>query len=97
MSPPALNGQYPAFPDNLPILPLARLSYAKLLSNDAVESEKLFQAAKDQGFFLPDLSDTPDGETTLRDVEATFGIGKSFFELGLEEKKKFQLDYNNIG
>ena len=86
---------YPAFPDNVPVLPLARLSYAKLLSND--ESKKLFKASTDHGFFLLDLNDTPDGERLLKDVEKTFSIGKSFFASDLEEKKKFQIDTNNIG
>ena len=90
-------GRYPAFPDNVPVLPLARLSYAKLLSNDGVEAEKLFKASTDHGFFLLDLSDHPDGEGLLKDVEAAFDIGKSFFALDLEEKKKFQIDTNNIG
>lgn len=97
MSPSAFGFRYPAFPDNVPILPLPRLSYAKLLSNDHVESGKLFKASKDHGFLLLDLNEALDGERLLKDVETAFGIGKSFFELPLEEKKAFQMDSNNVG
>lgn len=90
-------GRIPAFPDHVPVLPLARLSYAKLLSNDGGESENLFKASTHHGFFLLDLHGTPDGEGLLKDVETAFEIGKSFFAMDLEEKKKFKIDSNNIG
>lgn len=97
MAPSVLSDHYPAFPDDVPILPLSRLSYAKLLSNDAVEFEKLFKASQDHGFFLLDLHDTPDGVGVLKNVDTAFKLGKSFFDLDLEEKKKVRLDAHNIG
>ncbi|MCJ1249981.1 hypothetical protein MMC30_007207 [Trapelia coarctata] len=87
----------PPFPDNIPTAPLLRLSLAKLLAKpeDGEESQRLFQASKELGFFYLDLRDTALGEGVLRDVDALFGVGRELFELEREEKQKY--DFSGEG
>ena len=93
----SLFNQYPPFPEDVPVISLPRLSYAKLLSLDAAESNALFRASLDHGFFLINLTDTSEGESLLKDVETAFAIGRSFFDLALEEKSKIPSNPSNVG
>ena len=97
MPTPSFFNRYPPFPNDLLELPLRRLSYKKLRESDPSESLELFKASIDHGFFLLDLSDGPDGTQLLSDIEAVFDIGRSFFDLDLEEKIKFKVNSGNIG
>ncbi|TKA67463.1 hypothetical protein B0A55_09518 [Friedmanniomyces simplex] len=49
----------PPFLDNVPTAPLLRLKLAKLLSHDAEEEERLWQACRELGFFYLDLRSGP--------------------------------------
>ena len=89
--------EYPPFPDDVPIIPLPRLSYAELLSNTESERRTLFESSTNHGFFLLDLNGTTEGEALLADVKVAFEIGRSFFSLDLEEKKEFKVNSNNVG
>ncbi|MCJ1434327.1 hypothetical protein MMC27_003694 [Xylographa pallens] len=97
MPTPAFFEMHPPFPDDIPVLPLPRLSYAKLLSDCSAESQALYKASTEQGFFLLDLSDTPEGPGLLADIETVFGIGRAFFDLDLDEKKKYKANSGNVG
>lgn len=66
-----------------------RLSLAKLLSDDTTESRRLFEAAKELGFFYLDLRGVGVGEGILADVDGLFGVGRRVFELDVRVKEGF--------
>lgn len=88
---------FPAFPDDVEVLDLPRLSHANLLSDKASDSLALFNASTDHGFFLLDLSDTAEGRDLLADLDKAFETGRTFFNQDLEEKKKFVVNASNVG
>ena len=57
----------------------------KLLDDDEQESESLFQACKDLGFFYLDLRDCSLGQSMLNDAEELFGVGEKLFDEGLDQ------------
>ena len=65
--PPVLSYEdLPPFPDNVPLVPLYRVSLDKLLANDEDEHARLFEACKTLGFFYLELGDSEYGRA-LRD------------------------------
>lgn len=91
--------ELPAFPADIPVADIPRLSLAKLLADDARESDALFNASKEHGFFLLDLSDAPEGQKVLADVDNAFSIGRVYFNRPFEEKQKDSMNgkKGNIG
>lgn len=87
----------PPFPEDLPIAQLPRISVAALVKGDAVESEKLFDACCDQGFFLLDLTTDDSGRNLLDDVERAFEAGEQFFAQDLEVKSEFKFNSGSTG
>ncbi len=83
-----INGQ-PPFPDSVPTCDLSKLSYARLLENDLAESDRLFEACKETGFFLLDLRRTTEGESLLRDAGGVLQVGRQFSALEIAEKSKY--------
>ena len=79
----------PPFPDDVPTVPLLRLSLKKLYDEDQDESRRLFQVSKDLGFFYLDLRGTPTGHSILQDVDDLFTVGEELFDLDVEEKQKY--------
>ena len=84
-----MSNQYPAFPDDVPTADIQCLSFVKLLSNDALESEKLFEACKSWGFFHLSLDGCPQGETLLKAAEEMFEFNRQVHEIKDEEKMAF--------
>jgi len=84
----------PPFPSDIPTAPLYRLSLAALRSNSA-ESERLFQASKDLGFFYLDLRGDTEGEEILKEADQFFKLAPEFYDLGREELSKY--DYKSRG
>lgn len=84
----------PVFPENVPTAPLLRISLAKLLDQDAVEQERCWQACQELGFFYLDLSGLH-GEALLSDASALFSLMKTFYELPVSEKVKY--DFKSKG
>jgi isopenicillin N synthase-like dioxygenase len=84
----------PPFPLDIPTAPLHRLSLAALRS-DPAESERLFQASKDLGFFYLDLRDDAEGEVILKEAGQFFELAPEFYGLGREELSKY--DYKSRG
>jgi hypothetical protein len=80
--------RYPAFPDDVPIAPLANISLRKLIFKDVEESLKLFEACKEDGIFLLDLKECNAGEVLLQDAKNLFTINEKLFALGQEELRK---------
>jgi isopenicillin N synthase-like dioxygenase len=78
----------PPFPSDIPIAPLHRLVLSKLRA-DPAESERLFSASKDLGFFYLDLRQDDEGETLLAEAERLFRLEPAFYDLGREELEKY--------
>ena len=57
-------------------LSLPSLSLSKVLENGAFESEQLFRACRETGFFLLNLTGSSAGETMLDDAENVFRSGR---------------------
>ena len=87
----------PPFPNDIPVIPLPRLSLSKLLSRDEKKSEALFAAAINHGFFLVDLAELEDGDVLMAGVDNAFSMGHSFFDQDVNEKGKYGLKPGNIG
>ena len=79
----------PPFPNDVSCVPLLKLSFKKLLDGDVEESNRLFEASKELGFFYLDLCDTPEGIPILEDFDKLFRIGEQLFDLDVEEKQKY--------
>ena len=79
----------PPFPDDVPTAPLLRISLQKLLENGPGESERLFMACKQLGFFYLDLRGTPEGESIIQDADQILSVGSDVFDLSLEEKENY--------
>lgn len=82
------------FPDDIATAPLLRISLP-LLRNSPAESQRLFQACKDLGFFYLDLRDDSVGESVLGEADRLFDLSKELFGLGREKLNKF--DYSEQG
>ena len=78
----------PPFPSDIPIAPLHRLELSKL-RNEPAESERLFSASKDLGFFYLDLRQDAEGQALLSESERLFGLAPALYELGREELEKY--------
>lgn len=87
-SPPS---KYPPFPCDVPTAQLSKVSLRKLLSADRAESDALYESCKASGFFLLDLTATPQGEEILQDVVKAFDMAEALFELGVEEKREYSM------
>ena len=81
----------PPFPSNIPTAPLLRISLSKLLQHDPQEEERCWKACCDLGFFYLDLG----SDAVLDDANALFEIMKSFFDLEVSEKVKY--DFKDQG
>lgn len=92
MPSPEIFGSQPPFPDNVPTCNLARLSYGKLLAGDHDESNRLFQACIDTGFFLLDLRGMTEGEELLHDAEGLYKLNHDFTALDGTEKSKYRIN-----
>ncbi|MCJ1405046.1 hypothetical protein MMC11_008272 [Xylographa trunciseda] len=79
----------PPFPNDVSCVPLLKLSFKKLQDGDSEESNRLFEASKQLGFFYLDLRDTLEGDSILEDVDKLFRIGEQLFDLEVEEKQKY--------
>lgn len=80
--------RFPPFPNDIPIARLPRVSFGKLLADDAAESEQLFRACRENGFFLVDLRGSGEGETMLKDAETAFDLSEKIFEIDQQELAK---------
>lgn len=84
----------PPFPSDIPIAPLHRLALSRLRA-DPAESERLFSASKDLGFFYLDLRGDDDGEAMIAEADRLFSLAPALYDLGREELQKY--DYKAQG
>jgi hypothetical protein len=78
----------PPFPDDISTAPLHRLSLSALRKTVA-ESEALFAASKNLGFFYLDLRDDDLGNALIQGSDQVFGIGPDIFDLGREKLAEY--------
>ncbi|KAF5014091.1 hypothetical protein F66182_15051, partial [Fusarium sp. NRRL 66182] len=77
------------FPDDIPTMPLDRLSLVKLLQHDSDEVQKFCRACEDIGFFYLDLRDQELGDSLLSTTDELFKISEQLFALDVQEKSKY--------
>ncbi|KAF4444163.1 hypothetical protein F53441_11221 [Fusarium austroafricanum] len=79
----------PPFPNDLPTVPIARISYSKLTCSDEHEINKVFKACLSDGFFYLDLTDHPAGQLLLSDAQEVLSFSKEALNLPLDKKMEF--------
>ena len=79
----------PSFPEDVAVANLSKLTLSKLLEHDVAESEQLYRACKDTGFFLLDLTDSSIGEIMLDNAESIFQLSEELFNHDKDELDKF--------
>ena len=79
----------PPFPNDVPIANLECVSLANLRNGERKESEALFHACKNDGFFLLDLRGDKQGETILNEAGKLFDMSKTLFDLPYETKMEY--------
>jgi isopenicillin N synthase-like dioxygenase len=84
----------PTFPKEVPTAPLLRLSLQLLRTSDD-ESNRLWSASTNLGFFYLDLRGDDAGEQLLKDSAELFKLGMELFDLGREKLGNY--DYKPIG
>jgi hypothetical protein len=82
MPTPAYFSRCPEFPADVPVADIPAISFDKLRSGSSSESERLYEACQEHGFFLLDLQDSEEGAILLHDAERMFDLAKNTFELG---------------
>lgn len=73
--------QCPPFPSNLHIVPLPKVSLEGLQNGSEHESQLLFQACQEWGFFSLDLRQSDKGNELLGDAEQMFDLTRETFDL----------------
>ncbi|KAM0698127.1 hypothetical protein Q7P36_001591 [Cladosporium allicinum] len=85
----------PPFPTDVPTAPLLRISLKKLIEHDENETNKVWKASQELGFFYLDLRNATsadnqiNGPALLKDIEALFSLGENIFELPTPEKQEY--------
>lgn len=79
----------PPFPDDIPTMPLDRLSLAKLIAHDSEEYHKFCRACEDVGFFYLDLRGQEQGDSILSQADILFKISEQLFALDFKEKSRY--------
>jgi hypothetical protein len=83
---------YPVpFPKNVPTIPLAKISIAKLLHGDVEEANTLFRVCSNEGFFYLDLTTEPRGQKFSNEAQELHHIAKDVFQnISIDEKQSFE-------
>ncbi|KAF9773231.1 hypothetical protein IL306_009005 [Fusarium sp. DS 682] len=82
----SLENSFPRFPDDVPTVPIARISYSKLIQYDENEMKKLLKASQSDGFFYLDLTDYLTGRALLSDTEDVLAISKQALNITSDKK-----------
>lgn len=83
---------YPVpFPDDAPIAKLEKISLYKLLNDDEIEGQRLFQVCKETGFFYLDMMDHPKGKQMWEDACTACRAGQDVLpRVPMQEKKLYK-------
>ncbi|OQU96972.1 hypothetical protein CLAIMM_02977 [Cladophialophora immunda] len=87
----ATNGaeSLPPFPEDVLTIPIAKISYQKILALDEEEIAKTLKACQMDGFFYLDLTTTESGRHLLELSSECLALAKRAFALAQEEKAVF--------
>jgi hypothetical protein len=82
--------EYPPFPSSpeFKTVDLQTISLKKLLSEDATEQERVFEACKTRGFFYLELGGCESGETILKGADDICRMAEEVFKLPMEVKEE---------
>ncbi|KAK1763029.1 Clavaminate synthase-like protein [Phialemonium atrogriseum] len=80
----------------VPVYPMETIDYARLLSQEPEEVERLVRCCQTEGFFYLDLQGI-DGRRMLDDEQSTLKLMHRFFESPLEAKNEFGLITGHLG
>ncbi|KAH8645581.1 oxidoreductase [Tricladium varicosporioides] len=81
--------QCPEFPSDVSVLNIPDISFSELQKDAEKESEKLYNACTEHGFFALDLGGSEDGRELLKQAEKCFDIGTETFDLGSDVLNKY--------
>ncbi|KAH7245384.1 hypothetical protein BKA59DRAFT_492950 [Fusarium tricinctum] len=84
-----LENAFPPFPEDVPIVPIARLSYSKLTSSCENEMKKVLRVCETDGFFYLDLTDGLVGQALLDEADDTLDVAKGALNKPLDYKTRF--------
>lgn len=79
----------PPFPKDIPVADLPRISFRNLQDANRNEASNMYEACREHGFFLLDLSDSRDGAMLLTDAEKMFDLTTETFALGQATLDKY--------
>ncbi|CAJ0546817.1 Ff.00g014440.m01.CDS01 [Fusarium sp. VM40] len=85
----SLGNTPPPFPEDVPIVPIARLSSRKLTSSCENEMKKVLRACETDGFFYLDLTDGLFGQALLDEADDILHVSKGALNQPLDYKMKF--------
>jgi isopenicillin N synthase-like dioxygenase len=82
--------EYPPFPTSpeFKTVNLQTISLKKLLSEDATEQDRVFEACKTRGFFYLELGGCESGETILKGADDICRMAEDVFKLPMEVKEE---------
>ncbi|RAL02383.1 oxidoreductase [Aspergillus ibericus CBS 121593] len=89
MPTPKYFDQCPPFPSDIPVANIPILPFNDLQNNSATESEKLFSACQEFGFFLLKLTDSEAGEQLLQDAERMMDLTTTTLSLDRQVLDKY--------
>jgi hypothetical protein len=89
---------YPPFPSSseFKTVDLKTISLVKLLSQDAEEQDRVFEACKTRGFFYLELGGCESGETILKGADDICHMAEDFFKLPLAEKEEQRMQEGQL-
>jgi isopenicillin N synthase-like dioxygenase len=89
---------YPPFPSSseFKTVDLKTISLVKLLSQDAEEQDRVFEACKTRGFFYLELGGCDSGETILKGADDICHMAEDFFKLPLAEKEEQRMQEGQL-
>ncbi|KLO85197.1 related to oxidoreductase, 2OG-Fe(II) oxygenase family [Fusarium fujikuroi] len=82
----SLDNSIPPFPNDVPTVPIARISHSKLKCSDENEMIKVLNASQSNGFFYLDLTDNSAGQSLLKDKEDVLAISQQALNIPLHQK-----------
>jgi hypothetical protein len=74
----------PEFPSGVKVIDIPTVSFENLKRGSEQDSEDLFEASREYGFFLLDLRNSEEGESLLKGAETIFDLAAATFALGPE-------------
>lgn len=92
MPTPRYFAQAPPFPAETPVATLPTISLQALQNASSNEAKKLFEACREWGFFLLDLTGSNEGTALLHDAENMFDLTTELFALDQDTLDRYAYD-----